>query len=416
MTATVRTVGILHSSYLLEDWLDPLGVSIDEFHTDMVGSWLFSYAGALAGIGVRVVLLSVSSKVQTAVRRVHTATGAPHWILPAPRMYRSASRMPGLRTVSGYMSTPARLLRDVLREESCDALLVQDYQHQRFDVAILLGKALRIPVYASFQGCRESRFRPVRHLRGMFLRAAAGIIAPTFQESTLLHERYGVAADRITRIFNPVDTDFWKAENRLAARILLGLPPDATIVGWHGRVDFQYKGLDVLLDAWGRISRNHISSTPLLLLVGMGADAEELQRRIDALPAGSVHWIDRWVHDRTALRTYLSAADVFAFPSRTEGFPVAPMEAMACGLPIVATDASGVWDILEGGEAAGGLIVPRGDVDAFAAALCAVMVDTTRAATLGARAKSRAESAFSPDVVGRQLDRFFFGGPTACSQ
>jgi glycosyltransferase involved in cell wall biosynthesis len=58
------------------------------------------------------------------------------------------------------------------------------------------------------------------------------------------------------------------------------------------------------------------------------------------------------------MRQYLSVADVYVFPSRHEGFPVAPLEAMACGLPIVAAYAPGICDILSEGEESGGLVVP----------------------------------------------------------
>ena len=72
-----------------------------------------------------------------------------------------------------------------------------------------------------------------------------------------------------------------------------------------------------------------------------------------------MQFVEEWVLDRARIRTFLSAADVYAFPSRHEGFAVAPLEAMACGLPIVAADAPGVPDLLACGEACGGIMVPR---------------------------------------------------------
>lgn len=117
----------------------------------------------------------------------------------------------------------------------------------------------------------------------------------------------------------------------------------------------------------------------------------------------NVHWINEYVTSRASIRRFLAAGDVYLFPSRLEGFAVAPIEAMACGLPIVAADASGVPDIFQHGEADGGLVVPREDVDAFAAAAGQVLDNPAYGVMLGHRARRRVEQAFSLDAVGRQL-------------
>jgi starch synthase len=119
-----------------------------------------------------------------------------------------------------------------------------------------------------------------------------------------------------------------------------------------------------------------------------------------------VMWLDEFVHDRSIIRRYLSAADVYTLSSRNEGFPTAPIEAMACGLPVVAADANGVPDILEGGEASGGLVVPREDARALALALGRVLDDEAWGCEMGKRAQCRAENYFSSEAVGKQLRDF----------
>ena len=114
------------------------------------------------------------------------------------------------------------------------------------------------------------------------------------------------------------------------------------------------------------------------------------------------------MRDRAVVRRHLAAADVYAFTSRREGFPVAPVEAMACALPVVAVEVQGIGDILEGGEAAGGVVVPQGDAAAVAAQLGRVLDDPALAASLGRRALARAERAFLPERVGAQLRDFLF--------
>jgi glycosyltransferase involved in cell wall biosynthesis len=116
-----------------------------------------------------------------------------------------------------------------------------------------------------------------------------------------------------------------------------------------------------------------------------------------------VMWVNEYVRDRTAIQTYLSAADLYTLPSRKEGFPVAPLEAMACHLPIVATDVAGISDILEYGEASGGMIVPYESIDALALKIGQLLDNATRAQVLGQRARERVEQSFSFEVIGQQL-------------
>ena len=101
----------------------------------------------------------------------------------------------------------------------------------------------------------------------------------------------------------------------------------------------------------------------------------------------------------------LSAADVYVFPSRHEGLPVAPLEAMACGLPVVAADATGVEDVV--GDT--GLVVPRGDVDALAVALDDLLADVERARSSACARDdaSRSSSLSSPSA--QRLRDFLLG-------
>lgn len=140
-----------------------------------------------------------------------------------------------------------------------------------------------------------------------------------------------------------------------------------------------------------------------LIILGTGSDAKAFQQRIDGMSLRGVLWLNQFIRDRAVIQQYLSAADVYAFPSRQEGFPVAPIEAMSCGLPVVAANAPGIPDILEGGEKSGGIIVPRGDVSAFAIALGRLLDDSAWSRELGCRARDRAERCFSPEAIGAQL-------------
>jgi starch synthase len=307
-----------------------------------------------------------------------------------------------------YLATPPLRLGAVLRAERCAAVVCQEYETPRFDVAVAVGRILRRPVFATFQGGDYHSSRLERISRPVALRGARALIIPTASEAARVRSAYRVPERKLVRIFNPIDTGFWRREPRDEARRQLDLPDDAQVVVWHGQLHPR-KGLDLLLRAWHTVRDARPERDLRLVLVGAGE--QSARSLVGAAPADGVQFIEEWVLDRARIRTFLSAADVYAFPSRHEGFPVAPIEAMACALPVVATAAQGVRDIFEHGEADGGLVVPVDDLPGFTAALGALLDDAERQRALGQAGRARVESAFALEPVGHAL-RALLIGPT----
>jgi glycosyltransferase involved in cell wall biosynthesis len=431
-------IALLPWGNVLEDFIDKLGVSLESFCQEFTGSWMFGYADALKRAGVRTVLICMSSRIAKPTRFRHGPTGAIVCILPAPWTYLALRRTmanPYARTVDQafgnvgsvsrlllwpllaavkqavlYSTTPLRLIANELWRERCSAILCQEYEYPRFDVCVLLGRFIHLPVFATFQGGNYQRCWIERYMRPPSMRACEGVIIGSKIEAERVQRNYGIVAGKVARIFNPVDLGIWDGIDRDAARKILNIPLDAEIIVWHGRVSIHQKGLDVLMDALDCICRQRPDRELRLLLVGTGKDADKLQDRI-GISSPRVLWVNEFVHDRSRIRCYLSAGDVYAFPSRHEGFPVSPLEAMACGLPVVAADAPGVRDIFDEGEASGGLVVERENVTQLAEALARVLDDRQLRYELGKRARRRIES-FSLEVVGLQLRQFLLGeGP-----
>jgi glycosyltransferase involved in cell wall biosynthesis len=415
---------------VFEDFLDAIGVSLERFRDELSGGWLFGYVEALQFVGVETDLVFVSARVQEPVWWHHRATGARMLILPATRPYgllrrrlvdpyawsrrdavgdqRGIGRAIALiaRQAAPYCATPVLDLARTIRRERYDAIVCQEYEYPRFDVCVALGKLLGVPVFATFQGGSVHLTRLEAAVRPRTLRACNGVIIGPRSESERVTRHYGLQDIKIGRIFNPLDLSTWIAPPRPEVRQELGIAPGALVVAWHGRVHLGIKGLDVLCEAWVQLKKAEDGARRYLLLVGTGTDAVKLRRRIAESRLKDVVWLDRYILEHSRLRDLLTIADVYAFPSRREGFPVAPLEAMACGLPVVAADVPGVSDILENGEESGGIIVPREDSGALARAVEKLLGSNELRATLGQRARRRVQAAFSLETVGSQLRDF----------
>ena len=425
-------MAVLDWTHLLEDFLDHIGVSFDAFRTELTGGWLFGYVEALRTAGASAALLFVSARVDRPTRFRHEPTGSPISILPSPRTYRAARRvilnpyadsleravgrvhgvrrpvLEALRHVTPYLATPPIELVRELRRTRADVLLCQDYEHPRFDVAVAVGRMLGVPVFGTFQGGDFQLSSAERLVRPLALRACAGLVAASRTERERLQARYGLAEGKVAGIPNPISLDGWGVHDRDEARRSLGIPSEAHVLAWHGRVQLERKGLDVLLSAWRLLAEERRGADLRLLLVGSGHDDDRFRSLLRETGLGNVLWVDEYIRDRAELDRLLVAADVWVLPSRHEGFPVAPLEAMACGLPVVLTRVSGAADILEHGERSGGLLVPVDDAAALAAAMGRLLDDPEGAREIGQRARVRAE-AFGLERVGAELSHFLVG-------
>jgi glycosyltransferase involved in cell wall biosynthesis len=201
-----------------------------------------------------------------------------------------------------------------------------------------------------------------------------------------------IDASRVQTIYNGLDLAGWKTDSGSPR------PSEQFVIATVGNIR-RVKGHDVLIHAAASIVRRfpHVSFRIAgeVLEAAYFQELQTLVRNLDL--ADHVHF-DGGV---TNLREYLSAADVFVLPSRSEGFSNAIIEAMAASLPVVATDVGGNAEAVE--DDISGLIVPPEDSAALADAILRLLSDPVKAKEMGAMGREAALERFTIDAMMRRI-------------
>ena len=195
----------------------------------------------------------------------------------------------------------------------------------------------------------------------------------------------GVPASICHEIPNGVDTDRFRpigSSERAELRHTLGLPPEAPIVVFSGRLEKE-KRVDRLLRLWPRIRDQHHDAT--LVIVGHGSQTKSLAANAPpgVLLIGAVDDVS----------PYLRTADVFVLPSIAEGLSNALLEALACGLPAVVSDLLGNRQLIDDGV--NGFLVRLDDEAGLLQTLSQLLTNPLLQSYLGRAARSRIEQDYT---------------------
>lgn len=212
-------------------------------------------------------------------------------------------------------------------------------------------------------------------------------------------EESGLADDLAeTRVIpNGIDTEVFRPGSRREARAKLGLPTDATIVLFSARSAkaSPFKGFETLYAALPLIAR--ADAVPDLMLIALGEDAPDAM--VEGVPIRFVPFAD----DPATVARYYQAADLYLHPARAENFPLAVLEAMGCGLAVVASNAGGIPEIVADGET--GLLFAAANPRGLAEAASTLLGDAAGRTRMAHAGRSLVEAHFAlPRQVGRYLD------------
>ncbi len=252
----------------------------------------------------------------------------------------------------------------------------------------------QVPVQELLQVVRlGGDVRAFAQLQHRFLRGRSGELAGDEREL----ERVEIPSQRIRDIPNGVPVPPPQDEiDRGAWRQRLGLKTNVPLAVFVGRLSPE-KGLVDLINAWKRVQAELPDAQ--LVLVGSGPQQDELRGHAAGFPN------ILWAGATQQPQRYLFAADLFVLPSHEEGMSVSLLEAMAVGLPIVATDIPGNRGLIESGRH--GLLVPPNRPDQLARSMLLQMQAKSIAAGMGRAARQRVEDEFSITLMAqRHLELF----------
>jgi sugar transferase (PEP-CTERM/EpsH1 system associated) len=220
----------------------------------------------------------------------------------------------------------------------------------------------------------------------------------------------GVRPDRVVTLINGIDVERFAgadgerllasgATKFCARRRELGIPEDAFVFGIVARLT-AVKDHRNLFEAMVRLRRDHPAAH--LCVVGDGELSDELKARAAELELGNAV---SFMGARRDVPQLLNTFDAFVLSSYSEGLSITLLEAMAAGLPVVATDVGGNPEVVID-DVTGFIVRPR-DPDALAGAMKAVMDDPDEAAGMGERGSDRVKRKFSLDVMVRGYEQIY---------
>ena len=240
-------------------------------------------------------------------------------------------------------------------------------------------------------------------------RRLSHIISDCHFTANYIEENLGVIDSRISVIWDPVDSNRF-TPRQSASRILpqYGIPyhPETKYLMTLGRVSkiSRYKGYDRMLDIMRIMDREDIK----YLIAGDGNDRDRLERRVmEEGLSGRVFFLGS-IPENDLVDVY-NAADIFVLVSdrgygRGEGVPLTPLEAAACGKPIIVGDEDGSTDSVEHGK--NGFIVSPRDYDSIIAAILSLVDNPNLRRRMGIEARNRIEELFSYEVFKKRTESF----------
>jgi glycosyltransferase involved in cell wall biosynthesis len=313
------------------------------------------------------------------------------------------------RRFSGHNILLNRGLKKAFQRAAPDVILCGGYNYVASWQAMRWARRNRVPFILWVESTNQdlrSGHRLIEFLKRKFMQSCSAFVVPG-KSSRQYVLSYGISKDDIFTAPNAVDTEFF-AERAAAVRQddatrrqALGLPGRFFL--FVGRL-VPEKGVFDLLEAYGKLTPE-VRAAIGLVLVGDGVAHAELVRRASLIEPGSIQCAG--FIQREQLASYYALAEVFVFPSHTDTWGLVVNEAMACGLPVISSDAAGCTEDLVQ-DRWNGRVVGRGNVTQIAAAMEELARDSAVRAQMGNHSKERILG-YSPEACAAGISRAALG-------
>jgi len=232
-------------------------------------------------------------------------------------------------------------------------------------------------------------------------RFSSRVIAVSASTGSFLVEREGVDPERVVVLRNGVDAEEFRPGNlqeRASARKELGIPGHAFVIGGVGRL-VEQKNFSLFLDVAARLHGG-----PEVCFVIAGTGPLQAALKVMAVRLGLEDRVRFLGHVGNRVALY-HAMDVLLMTSDFEGTPMVLLEAMACGLPVVASAVDGIAEVCTHGKDA--LLIPPGRGDAFASALGSLIVDPQCGEQMGRNARKSILDGYDIRLVARCVEQVY---------
>jgi D-inositol-3-phosphate glycosyltransferase len=214
--------------------------------------------------------------------------------------------------------------------------------------------------------------------------------------------KLGADKTKTSVIYNGVDTNYFHPVKKGESRKKLGLPKNRRIILSVRRLVYK-NGLDTLIESVPLLTRDNPDL--LFVVAGKGPSRKLIEDRIKELGIDANIKLTGFVPDRL-LPLYYDAADYFILPSASgEGLPLVLLEAMACGLPVIATTVGGTPEIIK--HMKNGVLVPPRNPEAMAETMAKILSEERLGPTIGEEARRIVENRFTWEENLRQLQDIY---------